>query len=66
MEAQLQVSWSDDRGHSWSNTRFLPLGKVGEYAKKVETRRMGVGRDRVYRIRCNAPVPIVIVEARLE
>ncbi|AXI01429.1 hypothetical protein [Aquirhabdus parva] len=64
-EAKLMVTWSDDHGNTWSNNRLLPLGKVGEYRKRVETRRMGSGRDRVYRVRCTDPVNIVIVEARL-
>jgi hypothetical protein len=64
-EPHLMITWSDDHGHTWSNTRLLPLGKKGEYRKRVETRRMGAGRDRVYRVRCTDPVNIVIVEARL-
>ncbi|WP_162818214.1 hypothetical protein [Aquirhabdus parva] len=64
-EAQLMVSWSDDYGHTWSNNRLLPLGNVGEYRKRVETRRMGAARDRVFRVRCTDPVNIVIIEARL-
>lgn len=66
MESNLMVTWSDDHGHTWSNTRFLPLGKTGEYAKRVQTRRLGQGRDRVYRVRCTDPVNVVLVEARLE
>lgn len=65
-EPQIMVTWSDDNGHTWSNTRHLALGKVGEYSKRVETRRLGAGRDRVFKIRCTDPVNLVIVEARLE
>lgn len=64
-EPVLLVDWSDDRGHHWSNARVLPLGKIGQTAKRVETRRMGSGVDRVYRIRCQDPINIVLVEGRI-
>lgn len=65
IDAKIMLTWSDDRGHTWSNNRIIELGKVGQYAKRVETRRLGSGRDRVFRVRCTDPVALSIVEARL-
>ncbi|AZN67014.1 hypothetical protein F4U02_13220 [Acinetobacter haemolyticus] len=66
MEPLLQLDWSDDNGHTWSENRLLPLGKKGEYRKRVSAKRLGAGRDRVFRIRCSEPINIVIIEGRLE
>lgn len=60
------LNWSDDNGHTWSDTRLIPLGKKGEYHKRIIARRLGAGRDRVFRIRCSEPINIVIIEGRLE
>ncbi len=66
MEPMLMLNWSDDNGHTWSDTRLLPLGKKGEYRKRIIARRLGSGRDRVFRIRCTEPIHIVIIEGRIE
>ncbi|WP_336948632.1 hypothetical protein [Acinetobacter junii] len=66
MEPKLMLSWSDDNGHTWSDNRLMPLGKKGEYRKRVIARRLGSGRDRVFKIRCSEPINIVIIEGRLE
>lgn len=66
MEPLLQLNWSDDNGHTWSDTRLISLGKKGEYRKRVIARRLGSGRDRVFRLRCSEPVKIVIIEGILE
>lgn len=66
MEPLLQLNYSDDNGHTWSDTRLMPLGKKGEYRKRVIARRLGSGVDRVFRIRCSEPIKIVIIEGLLE
>ena len=66
MEPKLMLNWSDDNGHTWSDTRLIPLGKKGEYRKRIIARRLGAGRDRVFRIRCSEPINIGIIEGRLE
>ena len=51
LDPQVMVSWSDDRGHTYSNERTVSLGNVGKYGARGVLRRLGVSRDRVYRFR---------------
>ncbi len=50
------LDWSDDGCRTWSSTRALRLGRVGEYRNRAETRRLGRSRARTYRIRISDPV----------
>jgi hypothetical protein len=50
------LSWSDDRGRSFSNPVGASLGSVGEYLTSVQWRRLGMGRDRVFVLEWSAPV----------
>jgi len=50
-DAQVMLRWSDDYGHTWSNEYWKPLGKIGEYKKRLRWKRGGQSRDRVYEIR---------------
>jgi len=49
-DAQVMLRWSDDYGHTWSQEYWKPLGKVGEYKKRLRWKRLGSSRDRVYEI----------------
>jgi hypothetical protein len=65
---QIMLRWSDDGGHTWSNERWVSMGKIGEYGKRVLWRRLGMTqkiRDRVYEISGTDPVPIYIMGAQL-
>jgi hypothetical protein len=50
-DAQVMVRWSDDYGHTWSQEYWKPLGKTGEYDKRLRWNRLGSSRDRIYEIR---------------
>jgi len=50
-DAQVMLRWSDDYGHTWSQEYWKPLGKVGEYKRRLRWKRQGQSRDRVYEIR---------------
>jgi len=50
-DAQVMLRWSDDYGHTWSQEYWKPLGKTGEYKKRLRWKRLGSSRDRVYEIR---------------
>jgi hypothetical protein len=54
----LELSWSDDGGATFGNTRSLALGADGERRTRVRTRRLGTaGEDgRVFKIECSARV----------
>ena len=50
-DAQVMVRWSDDYGHTWSQEYWKPLGKIGEYDRRLRWKRLGSSRDRIYEIR---------------
>lgn len=50
------LSWSDDGCRTWSNDRELRLGRIGEFTARAIARRLGLSRNRVYRIRGTDPV----------
>lgn len=63
---KMLMRFSDDGGHTWSNEKEAYLGKIGERKKRVEFRRLGRSRDRVYEIKVTDPVPVTIIDAELE
>jgi len=65
-EPKLKLSWSDDFGRTWSNGRVESMGRLGEYKKRVKFWRLGMARDRVYRVEISDPVKRVILAAELE
>jgi hypothetical protein len=67
-DPQVMLRWSDDGGHTWSNEHWAPIGKIGEYYRRVFWRRLGMTlklRDRVYEISGTDPVKIDIMGAEL-
>jgi hypothetical protein len=64
----VMLRWSDDGGHTWSNTHNGAVGKIGEYGKRVIWRRLGITRklrDRIYEISGTDPVDMAIMGAEL-
>jgi len=67
-DPQVMLRWSDDGGHTWSSEHWAPMGKIGQYYKRVIWRRLGMTeklRDRVYEISGTDPVKITIMGAEL-
>jgi hypothetical protein len=67
-DPQVMLRFSDDGGHTWSNELWKPMGKIGEYYKRVIWRRLGMTvklRDRVYEVSGTDPVKIAIMGAEL-
>jgi hypothetical protein len=67
-EAQFMLRWSDDGGHTWSNTHWSGAGAVGAYGHRVFWRRLGMTlklRDRVYELSGTDPIKIAIMGAEL-
>ena len=62
-EPLLEMRYSDDGGHTWSNVKTAGLGLTGEYRKRVQWRRLGKSRHRIYEIACSDPVSLRIVDA---
>ena len=67
-DPQLMLRWSDDGGHTWSNEHWAPVGKIGQYYRRVFFRRLGMTlklRDRVYELSMTDPVKTAIMGAEL-
>lgn len=55
------LSHSDDGGRTWSSERWARLGRQGAYRTRVEWRRLGAARERVFRIQMSDPVRTTII-----
>lgn len=56
-----ELSWSDNGGITFSNPIQRSIGRVGEYLARVIWQRLGMGRDRVWRIDFSDDAPFAIV-----
>lgn len=60
----LQIS--RDGGHTWGNELWTASGKIGEYLKRAEWRRLGQARDWLFKIRITDPMKVAILGAYIE
>ena len=60
------LSWSDDGGHTWSNEAERSLGAIGQYRTRVEWRRLGMARDRVFRVQWADPVYTALMAVNID
>lgn len=60
------LDWSDDGGHTWSNEHWMDVGKIGQFRRRVIKRRLGMSRDRVYRLRITDKVKVVLIGAEID
>jgi hypothetical protein len=68
IDPQVMLRWSDDGGHTWSNSHWRSMGKTGAYSTRVIWRRLGMTlklRDRVYEVSATDPIKIAIMGAEL-
>ena len=59
----VMLQWSDDGGNTWSNEHWLPVGRVGEYTRRMKWTRLGRARDRVFRVAVSEPCKWILVDA---
>lgn len=61
-----ELAYSNDGGLTWGNWIRRSTGRVGQYFARLLWTRLGMGRDRVWRLRYegNTPFTIVSAEAR--
>lgn len=52
----ISLDWSDDRGHSFGSPVTQPIGATGEYRTSLQWQRLGMTRDRVFRISWSVPM----------
>jgi hypothetical protein len=62
---QAMLQWSDDGGSTWSNEHWTSIGAQGAYKNRAIWRRLGMARDRIFRVAVSDPVNAVIVSCEL-
>lgn len=60
VDPQIMLQWSKDNGRTWSDEIWTTMGKLGEYYTRAEWRRLGMGRDFLFKIRVTDPVKFAI------
>jgi hypothetical protein len=58
--------WSDNGGHTWSNTQYPSIGAMGQWGTRTYSWRLGMARDRVYEVSGSDPVKTALIGAYLE
>jgi hypothetical protein len=61
----VDLRYSKDGGHNWSDWRRVPLGETGDFVKRIDMRRFGRGRQFVFEVRVTDPVRADIMAASL-
>ena len=59
-DPQAMLKVSKDNGHTWGNEMLATMGKIGKYLTRVVWRRLGIGRDFVFKVRVTDPVKFVM------
>ncbi len=62
-DPMMMMSYSHDGGNTWSSELWESLGAKGNYNTRVRWRQLGVGRDRVWKVKVSDPVFVQINEA---
>jgi hypothetical protein len=63
---KVMLQWSDDGGYNWSNEYWTRAGRTGEFKSMVNWHRLGMSRDRVFRVTVTDPVKWVLIDARID
>jgi hypothetical protein len=69
-DPQVMLQFSNDGGHTWSSEMWASAGKkigmIGDFKHRVQWRRLGRARDRVYKITATDPVNYTLIGADLD
>lgn len=65
-DPQVMLDYSDDGGHTFGAEHWRGLGGLGQYKYRTVWWRLGMSRDRVYRLAITDPVLRVLLSADLE
>jgi len=63
---QLRMEYSDDRGRTWTPAPLQSMGAQGQYLTQMIWHRLGMARDRVFRVSWSEPVFTAISGAWLD
>ena len=66
VDPQVGLRYSDDGGRIFSNTRWTPLGKLGQHRERIRWMRCGASRDRVFEVIMRSAVPYTLLGAFIE
>lgn len=66
VESSAALSWSNDGGKTYSGEYSASLGDVGEYKKQLRWRRLGLAKNRVFRLRISDPCKKVLFNGYVE
>ena len=58
--AVVTLTFSDDRGATFGAPLTLPLGTAGQTGLSLQFRRLGMARDRIFKLSWNAAAPIAL------
>ncbi|MDD5199250.1 MAG: hypothetical protein PHC88_05550 [Terrimicrobiaceae bacterium] len=63
-DPKLMVRHSDDGGHTWSNERWVSMGKQGEYQRRAVLNRLSSPRcrTRIFELVCTEPIKQVWID----
>jgi hypothetical protein len=64
-EAAIQLRYSNDGGATWSDWKEGSLGAKGKRHTRVNWRRLGRSKDRVWQVRCTDDVTCSLVNAKV-
>jgi hypothetical protein len=65
-DPQVMLQLSNDGGHTYGNEIWQTFGRQGEYRTQVTFRRLGMARDRVFKLVISDPVRVRIVGGDLD
>ena len=60
---QVEFSYSNNSGSTWSNVVTRSLGMIGEVFPVLRWKRLGMARDRVWKVKCSSNAPFSIIAA---
>ena len=64
--ATVILKWSDDGGKTWSNDHEASTGPVGAYAQRIQWKRLGSGRRRVWDFITTDPAKVAWPDALIK
>lgn len=65
-EPKVMLQFSDDGGFTWSNEIWSTVGRTGNRFARVKFERLGMSRDRVFRVHFSDPNKFIVVDARMD
>ena len=62
-DPQISLRYSNDGGHTWSNSMARSMGKIGEYNKPIRWNRLGTAREWIAELSIVEPIKFTIIDA---